>query len=100
MDAEVVVDSEGGHIVVRARGEFDVASAVALAPALREAYDADCDVDLDLRDTTFCDVTFLRILIDAQERLNLAGHQLQVLHPPPVLLRMISALHIDQLEIA
>jgi anti-anti-sigma factor len=100
MDVKVAVDRVAGHVVVRASGEFDVASTATLAPALRQAYAADVDVDLDLRGTTFCDVTFLRLVLDAANRLHQSGHQLHVLNPPPVLLRMISALNVDDLEIA
>jgi anti-anti-sigma factor len=96
----VAVERSGQHVVVRARGEFDLSTVPALEPALREAADAGCDVDLDLTETSFVDVVFLRVVFELQETLHSRGHRLTVVHPPPSLLRMVAALKLSKLMIA
>src|SRR5436305_15029883 len=99
MVGTVAVQRSGEHVVVHARGEFDLSNVDVLAPALTAAYDADCDVDLDLTETSFVDIAFLRAVLEAQDRLHNAGHRLTVTHPPPSMLRMIAALRVRELEI-
>jgi anti-anti-sigma factor len=100
MVGTVAVQRSGEHVVVHARGEFDLSTLDVFTPAMREAYDADCDVDVDLTETSFVDVTFLRLLLDTQDSVHSRGHQMKVIHPPPSLLRMIAALQVRDLEIA
>ena len=93
-DLEVV----GGRVVViRARGDFDLATSRTLARALEEAARSAGDIVLDLEFATFLDVHCLRLVVSTQERILAAGRTVVVTNAPPVVQRLIDALKIPDL---
>lgn len=69
---------EASAVTVRARGEFDFASAKALAGVLAEAAAAGLPVVVDLSRVSFMDAACLGEIARAHERLTAAGGELRV----------------------
>jgi anti-sigma B factor antagonist len=69
--------------LVAVAGELDMASAPALASALRGLDSEGEVVTLDLRAVTFMDVAGLRGVLEARRFASLTGRRLEVLGPGP-----------------
>ncbi|WP_433075658.1 STAS domain-containing protein [Dactylosporangium sp. CA-052675] len=67
------IDTVGGHGVVRAEGELDVANAPELRDAIAAALDARPSLVVDLAAVTFMDSVSLGVLIGAYNRAREAG---------------------------
>jgi anti-anti-sigma factor len=93
-EVELVGD---GVVVIRARGEFDLATSQTLARALEDASASGCDMVLDLAKAAFLDVYCLKLVLRTQEQLSAAGHTAVVVNAPPVVQRLVSVLHLDDL---
>jgi len=88
----------GDHVVViRAHGEFDLATSRTLGAALEDAGIGSRNVVLDLAGATFLDVHCLSLLLDAQRRLREAGRSVVVVNAPPIVQRLVEVLRIPDL---
>lgn len=70
---------EDATVIVRARGEFDIASADALANALAEAAHSGLPVVVDLTEVSFMDAACLGRIARARDQLTRAGVELRVI---------------------
>ena len=96
--ASAQVEAVGDRVVViRAHGDFDVATSRTLARALEDAADSGRDIVLDLADATFLDVFCLRMVLAMDGRLRAAGRTVIVTNAPPVVQRLVDALHIPDI---
>jgi anti-anti-sigma factor len=84
-------------VVIRAHGEFDLATSRTLSSALEDAAGSDRDIVLDLGSATFLDVYCLRLVLTTQSRLSAAGRTVVVTNAPPVVQRLVDVLHIPDL---
>src|SRR3954449_1822106 len=75
-------------VVIRATGDFDLATSRTLATALEDAAGSGCDVVLDLGEATFVDVYCLRLVLLTQEVVANRGHTVIVVNAPPVFQRL------------
>ena len=84
-------------VVIRAHGDFDLATSRTLATALEDAAGSGCDVVLDLEAATFVDVYCLRLVLQTQEVLANRGRSVVVVNAPPVFQRLVDVLAIPDL---
>ena len=84
-------------VVIRANGDFDLATSRTLATALEDAAGSRCDVVLDLEAATFVDVYCLRLVLMTQEILASRGRTVVVVNAPPVFQRLVDVLEIPDL---
>jgi anti-anti-sigma factor len=84
-------------VVIRASGDFDLATSRTLADALEDAADGSRDLVLDLADATFVDVYCLRMVLVTQEVLAADGRTVIVVNAPPVFQRLVGVLEIPDL---
>ena len=73
-------------------GEIDMASVDLLAVELAEETERGEDVQLDLSDLDFIDITGLWVFHQAAGQLGRAGHTLTLVSPPPSVPRMLALL--------
>ena len=85
------VEREGEALVIRARGEVDIASAAALEGELESAIGSGdvTQVVLDLGGLTFVDSTGLRALLAAGELARTKHRRIQIVHAPAVFRRLV-----------
>lgn len=84
-------------VVIRAQGEFDLATSRTLARALEDAAASGRDIVLDLAAAAFLDVYCLRMVLATQERLSASGRTVVVTNAPPVVQRLVDVLNIPDL---
>jgi anti-anti-sigma factor len=84
---DVVVGAGAGSVVIRPRGELDLASSDRLAAALQSEETSTAVVVLDLSGLSFIDASGLRVLIDAKQAL---GDRLTLLPGPPSVQRLFA----------
>jgi len=76
-------DTIGTTVVLRVAGAADIASAPALGVQVAELIRrSDCDIVVDLSDTTFLDSTALSVLLNINRRATRAGLGSAVVCPP------------------
>jgi anti-sigma B factor antagonist len=80
------------------RGEIDIANADGLLTTLRSvAGQHSRAVLVDCMDLTFIDMSGLRVFIRVQSELAQEGRDLYLLHPSPILARMLEVLDLTYL---
>ena len=80
------------------RGEIDVSTADSLITTLRDIAGVQSgDVEVDCRELTFIDAAGLRAVILVHAELAQEGRDLVVVHPSPILTRMLQALDLTYL---
>lgn len=84
-------------VVIRAEGDFDLATSRTLAQALEDAADSGRDIVLDLTNAAFLDIYCLRLILTTQSQLRAAGRSVVVTNPPAVVRRLVDVLHISDL---
>jgi len=76
-------DTIGTTVVLRVAGAADIASAPTLGVQVAELIRrSDCDIVVDLSDTTFLDSTALSVLLNINRRATRAGLGSAVVCPP------------------
>jgi anti-sigma B factor antagonist len=94
----VQLEHEGERLVVRARGELDLASAAGFEAKLRDAIRANSfGVILDLGGVTFIDSTGLRVLISAATLSHASRRELIVLQGSAQVKQVIEASGVEGL---
>jgi anti-anti-sigma factor len=73
-----IADRSPSQVVVLARGELDLASAVQLERVVEQAQDGGAVVLLDLRDLVFCDSSGLRLLLKLSTEARDNGWELAI----------------------
>ena len=85
------IGGAGAVVVVRPKGELDLAAASALREALLTALARTTDeVVVDCSGVTFIDSTVLGVLAAASKRLRASGHHLRVTNATPTVARAIT----------
>ena len=80
------------------RGEIDIANtAEVVAQVWRAAATRDGEVIVDCFDITFIDVGGVEALMRIQRELMADGRDLRLIHPSPMLTRMLLALELTEL---
>jgi anti-anti-sigma factor len=80
----VAKESRNGVVFLRPQGELDIATVPTLSHALAEAErEAELQIVVDLSDLSFIDVTGVRGLAEAYQRVNGNGITLAVVRPQP-----------------
>lgn len=91
-------EGDATGVVVRAPQEIDIATADAFSRALSDAFAAQpAEVVIDLSQTTFCDSTALRLLVNARRQAQGADCRLVLASPPRQLLLMADVLGVAAL---
>src|ERR1700760_2888039 len=90
---DVLVAADADSVVIRPRGELDVATSDRLAAALRAVDPSAAVVVLDLGELSFLDASGLRVLIEAKQAL---GERLALLPGPPAVQRLIALTRTDR----
>jgi len=90
----IVVERHDYQMLVRLRGELDIATAPALADALSEA---DSEVVVDFAGLTFLDVSGLHVLARSRERAEQHGNGLVVINAGPFARHMFHLTGLDSL---
>lgn len=84
---------DGESVAISLAGELDLAVVPAIDGALRRAERwAPATVFVDAADVGFVDLSVVRRLAAAHERLQARGGELLVVHPPECLLRILDVL--------
>ena len=91
-DFEVTIAAGAESVVIRPRGELDLASSDRLAATLQSADAAALIIVLDLSGLTFIDASGLRVLIEAKHAL---GDRLALLPGPPSVQRLFALTRTD-----
>jgi anti-sigma B factor antagonist len=79
------VEAEDASVVLRLRGDLDMAAVGVLTAAFAETFTAAVtDVVVDLSQVDFLDSSGIRALLDGRERAQRAGAVLTVRHPVPL----------------
>jgi anti-anti-sigma factor len=91
--------TEGDPAVVKAVGEVDIATVGALRDGLDEAAGepVENDVDADLEQVDFIDVSGARTLVNADEKIVRGGHRFGISSASRVVRRLFSLLKLDHL---
>jgi anti-anti-sigma factor len=84
-------------VVIRACGDFDLATSRTLADALENAADGTRDLVLDLAKASFVDVYCLRMVLATQDELAARGRTVVVVNAPPLFQRLVDVLEIPDL---
>ena len=84
-------------VVIRADGDFDLATSRTLARALEDAAASGRDIVLDLSHAAFLDMLCLRLVLTTQDALRAEGRTVVVTNAPPVVQRLVEVLHIPDL---
>jgi anti-anti-sigma factor len=80
------------------RGEIDIANtAEVVTQVWRAAADRDGEVIVDCFDITFIDVGGVEALLQIQRELAAGGRDLRLIHPSPILTRMLQVLELAEL---
>jgi anti-anti-sigma factor len=93
----VTLESAGRQVVVRPRGELDMATADHLARILDAALRPVevSRLELDMSGVRFMDWSGLRVLLHAKQRLDKEGGALTLTHVTPQVDRLLSILRLD-----
>src|SRR5437660_501235 len=86
-DFDVVVGAGAESVVIRPRGELDLATSDRLAATLQTADSSAQVIVLDLSGLSFIDAAGLRVLIEAKQAL---GDRLALLPGPPSVQRLFA----------
>jgi anti-sigma B factor antagonist len=85
-------------VVVHVRGEIDMASAPQLEAAIdRAREDRPEQLDLDLAEVDFIDISGLRVLINAYQRANKQGERLILQRASPPVRRLLALSSVSEL---
>ena len=86
----------GGEVTVQAPAELDLATSLQLSDEFALARSANpARVVIDMSEVTFCDLTALRVLLDAADRLTAQGCVVELHEPPKSLRRMAKLLGVS-----
>ena len=97
-EQESTAGTGSGAVVVSAPEEIDIATADAFSRALSDAFATGADeIVIDLRRTTFCDSTALRLLVNGAKQAQSSGCRLVLTDPPRQLLLMADILGVSEL---
>src|SRR5581483_11053638 len=83
---------------LRLSGWVDITSLGTLVEPLRRAMDGEADVELQLAEVTFVDVSGLRLLVEAAGRLADADRKLVFESPPEAVVTMLRVLGWDRVR--
>jgi anti-anti-sigma factor len=97
-DLRLFITDAGTGTWLELRGELDVAAVPALRHHLAIVSDAGMgDVDVDMAGVAFADSTTLCVLVDARQRLAVAGRRLRVVSPSRAVRRLLRVADVAQL---
>ena len=83
------VDVVGGYVVVAAHGEIDLDTAVGLHQAVQTALRFSPHLVVDLTQVNFIDSSGLGVLVGARRKATALSGSVSLVHPPPVLRRLL-----------
>jgi len=82
-------------------GEIDVATVDALRDHFALLVESGSgDIDVDMAAVTFCDATFLRVLLAARQDLHAGGRHIHVINPSPPTTRLLQLARLDATTLA
>jgi len=87
-----------GEVVVRVRGEIDMAAAPVFRERLTAVIESNGDdVVVDLADVSFMDSSGLVVLVEAHQKLESASRKLLIARPSPAVTRVLEVTGLDRL---
>ena len=87
-----------GEVVVRVRGEIDMAAAPVFRERLTGVIESNGDdVVVDLADVSFMDSSGLVVLVEAHQKLETASRKLLIARPSPAVTRVLEVTGLDRL---
>jgi anti-sigma B factor antagonist len=87
--AAVKMSLRADHVVAALRGELDVCTVPDIVPALMASVSSGSGIVVDLADLAFLDCGSLRELVSARAKARLAGGDLVLACPQPIVLRLL-----------
>jgi anti-sigma B factor antagonist len=93
---EIQIEQQGGRVVVRLLGEFDISGIRDFQRAVSTAEDGAQMVCIDLRGLSFMGASGLRCLLDVQARSRRDGFSLVVVKGPPLVQRVFEMTGVNQ----
>jgi anti-anti-sigma factor len=95
---DVIEERVGRSLVLRLRGDVDLASEAVLSEVLRRDVPPDVDeIVVDLTEVGFLDSTGVRVLLEGRERALAGGAVLILRDPGPVVLRVLRVTSVAEL---
>ena len=94
----ITAETDGGTTVLHLAGELDLATADLLRERVRELLGRDTVLEelvLDLAGLEFLDVTGVGALLETRRKLAATGARLTLRRPRPMVVRMLTLLHLD-----
>jgi anti-sigma B factor antagonist len=94
----LVVESQNGHVLIRAAGELDLSSAPSLATAAENAFaDGYQILLLDLSGITFMDSTGISSVLTAHRAAQARGAVVAVIAPSDIAMRVLQLIGVEHL---
>ena len=95
---DIAPEREADRLVLRLRGDVDMAAADVLAAALgRAVHEPVPEVVVDLTDVGFLDSTGIRVLLEGRERAQERGIVITARDPQPVVLNVLRITNVAEL---
>ena len=85
------------NALIALHGEIDVSNRTQLTAPLATAVRDRVNVVIDLSEVAFMDIGGVRLIVDAEKELALAGRHLLGVHPQPAVWRVFTLLGADHL---
>ena len=87
----------GDNALIALHGEIDVSNRSKLTAPLATAVRVRVNVVIDLSEVAFMDIGGVRLIVDAEQELALAGRRLSGVCPRPAVRRVFTLLDADHL---
>jgi anti-sigma B factor antagonist len=87
--AYVTMSLRDGYVVIALRGELDVCTTASVMPAFMAPAESGAGIIVDLADLAFMDCSSLRELASARAQARLAGGDLMLACPQPIVVRLL-----------
>jgi anti-sigma B factor antagonist len=94
----LVVETQNGHVMIRAAGELDLSSAPSLSTAAENAFaDGSQVLMLDLSGITFMDSTGISAVLTAHRAAEARGAVVAVIAPSDIAMRVLQIIGVEHL---
>jgi anti-sigma B factor antagonist len=94
----LVVETQNGHVLIRAAGELDLSSAPSLSTAAEDAFaDGNRVLLLDLSGITFTDSTGISAVLTVHRGAEARGSVVAVIAPSEIALQVLEMLGVERM---
>jgi anti-sigma B factor antagonist len=94
---ETIRTHQSGGVLLRARGEIDVATAPEFHAALAQLIGGGAEILIvDMSEVSFIDSTGLGVLVSAEKESRAAGHELRLVVTQPHVTKLLALTGLDE----